>query len=149
MVTGVSRRSVPGSLLLFVYILPLGCILYISYHWAVFCIYLTTGLYFVYILPLGCILYISYHWAVFCIYLTTGLYFVYILPLGCILYISYHWAVFCIYLTTGLYFVYILPLGCILTIHGVSYHIYADDTQGFVNFPVQDSDVQQGSLHTD
>ena len=92
--------------------LPLCCMMYCAYHYAVWCIVLTIMLYDVLCLPLCCMVYCAYHYAVWCIVLTINiimLYDVFCLPICCMVYCAYHYAVWCIVPTIMLYDVLCLP----------------------------------------
>ena len=44
---------------------------------------------------------------------------------------------------------YISPVGCILRCHGVSYHMYADDSQVYITFKsddLKDQEIARGTL---
>ena len=91
---------VPTIMLYGVFCLPLCCMVYCAYHYAVLC------------LPLCCMMYPAYHYAVWCILPTIMLYNVLYLPLCCMVYCAYHYAVWCILPTIMLYGVFCLPLCC-------------------------------------
>ena len=45
-----------------------------------------------------------------------------------------------------LYLMYVSPVGCILRRHGVSYHMYADDSQVYITFKSDDLEIARDTL---
>ena len=85
----------------YIYIFQMGSLLFISFRWGVYYLYLLDGEFIIYIFQMGSLLYISFRWGVYYLYLLDGQFIIYIFQMGSLLFISFRWAVYYIYLLDG------------------------------------------------